>query len=41
MTLREFIEIGANCKFDGLEFYTRFLELPGAPSIVPNGVGMI
>lgn len=27
MTLREWIEIGAELKLDGLEFYTRFLEL--------------
>jgi sugar phosphate isomerase/epimerase len=33
MTLREWIEIGASLKVDGLEFYVRFLELqkPGAP----------
>ncbi len=33
MTLREWIEIGADLKLDGLEFYIRFLELqePGAP----------
>jgi hypothetical protein len=32
MTLRERIEIGASLEVDGLEFYTRFLELqqPGA-----------
>jgi sugar phosphate isomerase/epimerase len=32
MTLREWIEIGASLEVDGLEFYTRFLELqkPGA-----------
>src|SRR4051812_33949521 len=27
MTLREWIEIGAELKLDGLEFYIRFLEL--------------
>src|SRR4051794_21526924 len=33
MTLREWIEIGAELELDGLEFYIRFLELqqPGAP----------
>ncbi len=33
MTLREWIEIGADLKLDGLEFYIRFLELhkPSAP----------
>ena len=32
MTLREWIEIGADLQLDGLEFYTRFLELqkPGS-----------
>ncbi len=33
MTLREWIEIGAELQLDGLEFYVRFLELqqPGGP----------
>ena len=32
MTLREWIEIGASLQIEGLEFYTRFLELqqPGS-----------